>query len=117
MNTFYFNPDGKCILQANAELDIDDLPAGIIGIHSELEASANEVYYDGEIKPVMNFSLVIATNQISNIPIGTTAIIGDSSEIVNDGILDLEVSYNSIVTVTLTHPHYYSETVEVSCEA
>lgn len=116
MNTYVFNQAGECTCAANVALDLESLGDGLTGIHSELTYKASEIYYDGEIKPIKGFELAISPNLVTGIPVGTKAFIGNDMQIVDDGSLELEVTFKSIVTVVLVHPQYQTTSVEVSCE-
>lgn len=116
MNTYVFNQAGECTCAANVELDLESLGDGLTGIHSELTYKASEIYYDGEIKPIKSFELIISPNLVTGIPVGTKAFIENDMQIVDDGSLEIEVMFKSVVTVVLVHPQYQTTSVEVSCE-
>jgi hypothetical protein len=116
MNTYVFNEAGECTCVANVELDLESFGDGFTGVHSESTYKASEIYYDGEIRPIKSFELVISTNLVTGIPVGTKAFIGNDMQIVDDGSLELEVTFKSVVTVVLVHPQYQTTSVEVSCE-
>lgn len=117
MNTYIFNQDGRCICAANSELPSDDVPAGATAVHSEISYRPDDIYFDNGICPIKEFAVTVASNRVANIPAGTRAMVGAASEIVNDGILELDVNYPTIVRVVLDHPHYRMKAVEVPCEA
>jgi hypothetical protein len=116
MNTYVFNQAGECTCVANVELNLESFSEGLIGIHSELTYKSSEIYYDGEIKPIKSFELVISTNLVTGIPVGTKAFIGNDMQIVDDGSLELEVTFKSVVNVVLVHPQYQTTSLEVFCE-
>lgn len=116
MNTYVFNQAGQCTCVANIALDLEGFSNGLTGVHSELDFQASEIYYDGEIKPINQFDLAVTTNLVTGIPIGTKAFIGNDMQVVDDGSLELEVDFKSVVTAVLIHPQYETISVEVSCE-
>lgn len=116
MNTYIFDSSGRCTCAANTELPLENLDAGLTGIHSESFYNPNEIYFDGTIKPIKQFDLVVSTNLVTGLPIGTEVFIDGVREVVDDGSLELEVMFNSVVRVVLIHPHYETTSVEVTCE-
>lgn len=116
MNTYVFDQSGRCTCTANIAMPLDDLNDGLIGIHSEAVYDPAEIYFDGEIRPVKQFDLVASTNLVTGLPVGTEVFIESSRQVVDDGSLELEVTFNNVVTAVLIHPHYETRTVEVPCE-
>lgn len=72
-----------------------------------------EGFYQGRLDPLtlaelplLEFSPVIETNRISNIPAGTTAIVGGNKYVVNDGEIVFDLESLQTVQVFLYHPLY-----------
>lgn len=80
-----------------------------------LEDTVNDIYFDivtGAVKARLPFDLTIQRNKISGIPAGTTAFIGDF-ELVNDGEIEFIADVEETLRVSLDHPHYLFQNVNV----
>lgn len=116
MNTYVFDQSGRCTCAANTALSLENLDEGLTGVHSESVYDPNGIYFDGTIKPRKQFDLVVSTNLVTGLPVGTEVFIDGVREVVDDGSLELEVMFNSVVMAVLIHPHYETMSVEVTCE-
>ena len=118
MNTYVFDSTGACVMAVNSFFPAEDFPDRVV-VHAEEDHMAVNVWYDhvnNRMSHRTEFDVTVTTNTISDIPTGTTAVVGESVIEVVDGVLELDVTYPQTVTVVLTHPAYRMEAVEVPCE-
>lgn len=95
----------------------------------EINKESNESYIEGELEgePVdykvidgvltkkEELPIIINGTTINNIPINTFVTVNLQPTIeVNDGILDLEATYNQVVTVYFYNKEYLSKTIKIS---
>lgn len=119
MNTAFFDATGKCIGIAEGDQMNIVFPEAAFRSLVGLNASPNSIYCDtsGEVLSRQPFNLSVSTNVIEGLPAGTQVVMPTSDVVVDDGRLELEVAYPQTLRVTLVHPHYLEQTVEVPCEA
>jgi len=96
-----------------------DLAEGLAWDEGEVDDS--EFYIDTatlEPTPLKLFQdvITVTTNTISNVPVGTSCIAYNMKEVVDDGVLELDVPYPEIIKVVMFHPTYKRAIVEVPCE-
>jgi hypothetical protein len=116
MNTAAFDAEGRCLFVLN---DYIEAPEAAAVVHTEESVNPNLVWYDFETSAIKYrgpLPYEVAANTITGLPPGTTAHVGDSCTVVNDGVLELEVEYAQDVRVLLTHVRHLDVEIEVPCE-
>lgn len=118
MNTAYFRADGGCIGISESENSILEIAGAVHVVPVEVGVSPNSIWCDesGLVHPKNEFEVVISTNAVSNIPVGTRAHLPNQSIDVEDGVLEFEVNMPTTMMVILEHPHYMTKSIEVPCE-
>ena len=116
--TLYSTVDGRTIelLTGNAEwmmLNLGDDEALVEGSHLGKRIDLET----GEPLPLLIFDVSLSLNTINGLPPGTTATVRGDMLMVDDGVLEIEVNMPATIPVTLNHPLYEEETIEVICEA
>ena len=97
-----------------------DVSSELAVVHASEPINPNAVWYDhdfGEMITRSPFRVLVSSNKIENIPVGTTAYIGLESIVVDDGTLEFDVAYPQQLRVVLTHVRHTDTIVEVPCEA
>lgn len=59
--------------------------------------------------------ITVSTNTVTGVPVGTQAFCYNTMQVVDDGVITLEVDVMEVVTIKLLHPHYFPMQLEVSC--
>lgn len=119
ITTLGFDATGRCVFAVNDVVPPDNAPAGMVLIQLEGMVDPNSVYYDhansrmGRRHPLLP---VVSTNTVSNLPPGTVAVVNGEQIPVDDGSLELDVSYAQTLVVRLMHVRYSDVVVEVPCE-
>lgn len=117
--TMVFDESGKCVCSVDDRLERDMFPGAAAVVHVGVKFTPDEVWYDFERSTMVSktqMRVTVATNTVSGIPPGTTAIVSGSLLVVNDGVLELEVTYPQTIQVVLSHLRHKQLTVEVPCE-
>lgn len=84
-------------------------------IEGEVDNIDNYMVIDGSVIQKQELPIVINGTIISNIPTNTYVQINlQPFFVVDDGVLELEATYNQVVIVYLQHQDYISKTIQVS---
>lgn len=119
ITTLGFDAAGRCAFSVNDVVPPENAPAGMVMIQLEGTVDPNSVYYDhanSRMGPRVPLIPAVSTNTVSNLPPGTIAVVQGEQIPVDDGSLELEVSYAQTLVVTLMHVRYSDVVVEVPCE-
>ena len=114
-----FDQDGRCKYTLDGSLGSTDVSGEAAVVQTDHPVNPNEVWYDhtaGVMLPRTPFRLRISQNKIEGIPTDTVIYIGSDSVVVNEGSIDLDVSYPQTVVATLMHVRHMDKVVEVPCE-
>ena len=115
-----FDADGRCKYVLDGSPGSVDVSTEAAVVYVEENVNPNTVWYDhvfGEMITRSPFRVLVSSNKIENIPVGTTAYIGLESIVVNDGAIEFDVAYPQQLRVVLTHVRHTDTIVEVPCEA
>lgn len=115
-----FDQDGRCKYVLDGDPSSVDVSSELAVVHASEPINPNAVWYDhdfGEMITRSPFRVLVSSNKIENIPVGTTAYIGLESIVVDDGTLEFDVVYPQQLRVVLTHVRHTDTIVEVPCEA
>lgn len=119
MITMVFDEAGKCVCTVDDVVAPDMFPGAAAVVQVSTAFHPDQVWYDFVKNAVVAKSpmrVEVTTNTVSGIPQGTTAIVSGSLFVVNDGTLELEVTYPQTIQVVLSHLRHTQKVVEVPCE-
>jgi hypothetical protein len=114
-----FDADGRCKYVLDGSPGSVDVSTEAAVVYVEENVNPNTVWYDhvfGEMITRSPFRVLVSSNKIENIPVGTTAYIGLESIVVNDGAIEFDVAYPQQIRVVLIHVRHMDTIVEVPCE-
>lgn len=120
MNTLAFDEIGRCICSVNDHITDDNFPGASFVVRVSQPTVANDVFYDieaGEVRQRAPLTYLVGPNQIARLPPGTKAVVDGEILSVDDGTLELEVTYPQLVRVRLMHVRFFDAEVEVPCES
>lgn len=115
-----FDADGRCKYVLDGNPDSANVSDGAAVVITEYPVNPNEVWYDhssGSIQPRTPFRVIASQNKIERLPPGTTVYVGADSSVVNDGVVEFDVSYAQTIVVTMMHVRHMDKVLEVHCEA
>lgn len=119
MITMVFDETGKCVCTVDDVLEADMFPGAAAVVQVSTKFYPDQVWYDFARSAVVAktpMRVQVTTNTVSGIPQGTTALVSGSLLVVNDGTLELEVTYPQTIQVVLSHLRHIERVVEVPCE-
>jgi hypothetical protein len=120
MTVLVFDTTGRCTMAIEGDIANEQLAEYPAVVRISGHVNPDSVWYDFENNRMgyrRHFVPTISTNLVSNLPVGTKALVKGEWVEVNDGSLELEVDYSELVSVVLTHVRLLNMTVRVPCEA
>jgi len=70
----------------------------------------------GRVLRMQKMALVVGANRVSRIPDGAKVLVNDDAHAAINGVVTIDVTFASDVTVRVFHPAYEAETLVVPCD-